>query len=1144
MCRFHLVRLLFILSFISTACAHFFAQKSPGFSNESSLNFTAYPELNGVQVGNIIADKNGQIWIASGNNGLYRYNGYEFKKFSYDIKDTASIKSNNIARVFEDQWKKIWISSPIDGVLTRYDPVSNKFKKYNYKHLLTRKGLDKISLIYDMSVLRGQLLFTGAYDAPMEKSIFIYDPLGDSIKIFAPGSAHPDYSYIFLPDQNGHALIIGQDAQLYGLHLPDSIYRLDASIPIQNMANQSLFFVAKYDSQNRLVVANNKAELLVFDNALKLPSQTYSFKYLCSGNLKDFSPTSIELDHDQNIWIGSFQGLFFFDRKTEQFQKLDLPLDANGNPYKIQTLLRDSFNNLWIGTLTGLLKYEAKPVFISYSAKGTDTSVMFKDYVAIMPPMLNGNVGIINFEISGQNPKISFNELNLTTNSIHRIALQDIIPKGANIAGGGEVGKDTFYFGTDRGVYQVTKKGKQVDKISLPGVPATHPGISQFFKDKYGNEWLGTANYLYKKMKGENSYTPIDLSKQPGGSEESNRVFVEDGGKYGLWIISDNGLFLYDYATNKITRHGYDAGHTKSDHSFLSQTIASAYTQDSTGIVWVGTRDGGLNKYDIRSGKVKTFTIQDGLPDLNVYNIQYDDKNEALWLATGNGLSRFDITSENFANYSSSDGINGKSFYTGMKTKDGQLLFGGDALIRFRPENIKSGAHTPIVSIQDIKVSNRSIAYTLDSINDHTLVTLGYKQNNISIDYLATHYADPKNNKYSYILENFDKEWNDVGPQHTAYYTNLPAGEYTFKVKAANSNGMWNMYGASLKIKILSPWYKTTWAYGLYLLSLLGLGSLANQYFKQRVIKQERERSHAKELEQAKEIEIAYKQLESSHESLKSTQSQLIQAEKMASLGELTAGIAHEIQNPLNFVNNFSDINIELIDEMKDELHAGNKEETIKIADTIKSNLEKITNHGRRADSIVKGMLQHSRKSTGLKEPTDINALADEYLRLAYHGLRAKDKSFNALFNTDLDPTIGLVQVIPQDIGRVFLNLITNAFHAVMEESNHRKSNNPDSTYTPLVRVSTKKLEHNIEIRIRDNGPGIQENIKDKIFQPFFTTKPTGQGTGLGLSLAYDIIKAHGGDIKANTHLRSVADEKDSKNGLSDGTEFVITLPV
>ncbi len=273
-------------------------------------------------------------------------------------------------------------------------------------------------------------------------------------------------------------------------------------------------------------------------------------------------------------------------------------------------------------------------------------------------------------------------------------------------------------------------------------------------------------------------------------------------------------------------------------------------------------------------------------------------------------------------------------------------------------------------------------------------------------------------------------------------------------------------------------------------------------------------------------------ELELTLDELKSAQTLLIQSEKMASLGELTAGIAHEIQNPLNFVNNFSEVNTELIAEMNEEIEKGNMEEVKAIARDIAANEQKINHHGKRADAIVKGMLQHSRSSTGVKEPTDINAISDEYLRLAYHGLRAKDKSFNATMKTDFDDSIGKVDVIPQDIGRVVLNLFTNAFYSVAEKKKSMTAEAlAERKYEPMVSISTKRINGKVEIRVKDNGNGIPQKAVDKIFQPFFTTKPSGQGTGLGLSLSYDIIKAHGGEFSVN-------------NIEGEGAEFIITLPI
>ncbi|MEZ5083254.1 MAG: ATP-binding protein [Bacteroidales bacterium] len=295
---------------------------------------------------------------------------------------------------------------------------------------------------------------------------------------------------------------------------------------------------------------------------------------------------------------------------------------------------------------------------------------------------------------------------------------------------------------------------------------------------------------------------------------------------------------------------------------------------------------------------------------------------------------------------------------------------------------------------------------------------------------------------------------------------------------------------------------------------------LVDRIQRRRVIARERQRTMQRELEQAKEIEKSYLEL-------KVAQNQLIQSEKMASLGELAAGIAHEIQNPLNFVNNFSEVSSELVQEINEEIEKGNLEEVKEITADLIQNLGIINQHGKRASSIVKGMLEHSRSSKGEKRPIDINALADEFLTLSYHGLRVKDKSFNAAFKMEADGNLPRMNVVPQDIGRVLLNLINNAFYAVNEKAKQNIEG-----YKPEVIVRTKKLDGKIEISVKDNGPGIPGDIKDKIFQPFFTTKKSGQGTGLGLSLSHDIInKGHGGELKV-----------ESEPGKE--TTFIIQLPL
>ena len=352
------------------------------------------------------------------------------------------------------------------------------------------------------------------------------------------------------------------------------------------------------------------------------------------------------------------------------------------------------------------------------------------------------------------------------------------------------------------------------------------------------------------------------------------------------------------------------------------------------------------------------------------------------------------------------------------------------------------------------------------------------------------------------------------------------------------------MIGINTFFKLIFPSFHKEYdeifgsAYGFAFFWMIGFGFYAHRQNKEeqtqrQKAEEERLRSEAKKqeleyqvAERTAELTRQKNELEETIAELKSTQNQLVQAEKMASLGELTAGIAHEIQNPLNFVNNFSEVSTELIDEMKEELERGDTEEVKAIADDLQQNLQKIVHHGKRASSIVKGMLEHSRMGTGERQLTDINALCDEYLRLSYHGMRAKDKSFNAEFELITEPDLPRISVVSQDVGRVLLNLINNAFYAV----NVTRASSP--SFKPKVSVLTEKSDNQLIIKVKDNGAGMSDKVKAKIFQPFFTTKPTGQGTGLGLSLAYDIItKGHGGKI-----------EVESAEG--NGTTFTIRLPI
>ncbi|MEO7393370.1 MAG: ATP-binding protein, partial [Chitinophagaceae bacterium] len=573
---------------------------------------------------------------------------------------------------------------------------------------------------------------------------------------------------------------------------------------------------------------------------------------------------------------------------------------------------------------------------------------------------------------------------------------------------------------------------------------------------------------------------------------------------------------------------------TKKFKHYLKGLIVWDIFKSRDGKMWVGTSKGLYYRNDSLDSFIQVGPEGSEFRKTRVQSMTEDaDKN--IWGISSLGIFRFNPDKNELKIYADKFGtfdVGISPYNTSYTSLSGELYFGNPhGYYKCFPNKVFNSV-PPKILITDFKIDGISIKDNQKGILKEPLeeakeITLRHNQNEISIDFAAIHFAEPESNIHQYMLEGYEKEWRDVREEKSAYYFNLPPGHYVFKVRAASSYGVSSE--TSVKIIVLPPWWQTWWAYSLYgLLLLFGIWTFIK--WRTRTLQKEKIKLEKRITERTKELKEEKELVEITLTELKSTQVQLIQSEKMASLGELTAGIAHEIQNPLNFVNNFSEVSKELLDEMKMELEKGNTNDAKEIAEDVIQNLEKINHHGKRADAIVKGMLQHSRSSSGIKEPTDINALCDEYLRLSYHGLRAKDKSFNATMKTDFDKSIGSINIIAQDIGRVVLNLLTNAFYAVSLPSEGGFSDSKKNK-TPTVWVSTKKEGDKVLISVKDNGPGIPQKILDKIFQPFFTTKPTGQGTGLGLSLSYDIVKAHGGEIKVET-----------KKGQE--TTFIIQLPI
>jgi signal transduction histidine kinase/ligand-binding sensor domain-containing protein len=1164
----------------------------------TQLKFDHFAEKEGLPDAQILLikqDDQGYIWIST-VRGLVKYDGYKFKNCRLDKANPAI----QISTMISDKDHNLWFSSVWSGIY-KYSRKDNSFSHYPFPPF-KKKGKNIHNFLLRFADDDGNLWGNGIVGFPGKNQAVKLNTKDSSFEYFSDvQKPQADFNLtcnIFQSGAAGHPIWAGTE---HGLFLYDSKSRsFYPYFRLEDTAKQlTVIGIAEAPSERGilwLTIFNHQSKQSFIERLDTRDKSFKDFSHLKSVGLTAPNDTINDLyeDKKQRLWFATQNGLLLFNRQTQTFVSfISVDTDKEADKNQLYGITEARNGSLWLRCGKGLLNFDTKThLFQRYTSNPKNPFALSWNNVT---DLLIDQGGIL---WAGTRQE-GVNKVNEIASAFQ--IYPGIIRDGGNYRDGVTknitVSADGYcWYTNDRGIYKWRPGNNKPTLIYK--IKKTDIGLDAICIAK-------DRNVYFTNGKGLQCYDPVHrqlrsyvYNKNDTASVSSNNInYIVQDHTGLMWIgTTDKGICTYNITNHKFKRYPYQTGDRTLSGDKLDDNCVDQIYEDRQGIIWVNTLQGGLNRFNRETGKFKSFLVDNHLrvgTNTNIFEdskgrlwvanyykglLEFDrktghyiktinedsgllfnsiadineDKNGFLWVSSVRGLTRInpdDFTVKTYPINTILPGKNILSNYNLSSINNQMLMALTDGIVLFNPHDLSGNPYPPDVHIEKMSYSNPA------SVSDSIIArfTYGFKQldlpwnqSKITFSYIALHYANPELNKYAYRLDGYDKHWVSSGTQRSATYTNLSPGVYTFYVKAANSDGVWNNRGDSIIVIIHSPWWQMWWAWMIYVVLFVTAVYAFVMYRSRKLAYDKRILEHKvhirteEVMHQKEEIETQRDSLEEQRNylektlsELKVTQTQLIQSEKMASLGELTAGIAHEIQNPLNFVNNFSEVNLEMISELKEERQKNEKDEKLQndLIEDILTNLQKISHHGKRADFIVKGMLLHSRTHSGERQLTDINILADEFLKLSFHGFRAKDKSFNADMVTHFDPNLPKMNVVQQDIGRVLLNLFNNAFYAV-----NQKSKTIGPGYIPTVEVGTEFLSSSsgsgtLIIKVKDNGVGIPDAIKAKIMQPFFTTKPTGEGTGLGLSLTYDmVVKGHGGNVKV-----------ESAEG--EGSEFTIMLP-
>lgn len=1078
-------------------------------TNANLLQLSAVEGLISNDVTSFVETEDGAIWIGTSGSSIMRYDGEN--TFTYDY--------NGVYKMTLDKQGKLWMMHPGPDLITVLD-----FNNDIAYSITTDEDFVPLNILCDHT----GILYLISGNGPL----YTMDP--EMVNLQQLTIEGRNRAWSLLEDSNDNLWIGYND----GLIVLDKERKVLKTIsPNTDYELNSIVVDIKEDELGAIWLSVGGLGTTQGLFVLQLSLQDETVRILGADNGLNWGGSGLILfDTKGNLWVMGTAEVYIFNKNRSAYKTIALNSALQGR-LRLTRPIRRKDGSIWIATTDkGAIIANDFTLKTEYfdTSRGLINDQVWEIEEDSRGNLWLGTVGGINI-IDPKNKTIKAIPHELLHSTFENTVL--------NIE---EIRDDIFFIDAVWGFSILDRQKNEITVYASNKNSAFRVWDVEFMNDHTFIMSTGEGVFVYDIK--NNSLKKITPKTDSEILKKANQSIIYYDDKETLWFPTNNGLAKINLKAETISYLREEQGLCNNDTNVI--------VPSKEGELWLATLN-GIAILNLEENTLTNIKEENGLVPAETYDLI--EHGSMMYSGSVNGLipiekSLAKTANQGYYNYNEGFGFKSTDFLEGSAKflKNGQFWSGvGNSSNEFRllvldaapkPDTTTSGVFITNMFVMDeapgfISTNTSDSLGTMrssyaisnkmkwDSVTyPYTIpqgLELPYNQNSLSFSYANGDVFNRNQLTYRFVLDGADEDWTYAAKDtKTKNYYNLKPGDYTFKVAARAFNNKWSIPD-SLSFRISPPWWQTWWAYLLFgLLFVSAVWSFVS--YRSRWLKKEN-----RVLEER--VTHRTSQLKNKIDELKATQSQLIQSEKMASLGELTAGIAHEIQNPLNFVNNFSEVNTELIDEMEDEIKKGDYEEVLALSKDIKDNQQKINHHGRRADAIVKGMLQHSRSSNNEKEPSNINAIADEYLRLAYHGLRAKDKSFNATLNTDFDESIGKINIVAQDVGRVILNLITNAFHAVIEKNEQQKKKE-NTDFKPTVWVATKREGDTVHVTIRDNGNGVPDKVRDKIFQPFFTTKPSGQGTGLGLSLSYDIIKTHGGTLLLDT-----------KHG--EGTTFTISLP-